>query len=725
MGNEEPGSGLVGSFSVGSKIASYRLEEQIGRGGMAVVFRAQDERLQRQVALKILAPALEPDEGFRRRFIRESRSAAAVDDPHIIPVFEAGEAAGVLFIAMRYVPGGDAGTLVRRMGPLAVMRAVAIISAVASALDAAHAAGLVHRDVKPANMLVDSRPGRPDHVYLSDFGLTKGALSSAHLTETGHFLGTLDYCAPEQIQGEQVDARTDEYALACAAFELLSGEPPFPRDQGMAVMYAQLSAPPPLLTSKRNGVPPAVDEVLHRALAKVPGDRYASCGEFANALRTAFGLPRYDAGHDSRPALARPPTEVARTGDPEERSFGPTADAVLQQVPAGAPDPAGRRRPALITLGALAIATAGGIIAAVAFAGAHGHGSSRASDTGATTRSSSPAAGRSEKPRSSGPSGAASSSPRTAGATAGAAIIRTFSDPGAGAEQVDSVALSPDGRTLATGDMNGPAYLWNAGTERQVAVLRDRGGAKVLAVAFSPDSAMVATGYGNGRTYVWKAATGQSADTVVDPGGNAVNSVAFSPDGTTLATGDADGSTYLWDITGGGHTITLGRILADPASGGIWAVAFSPDGKTLAMGGYHGSTYLWDAAGSAGSPAVTFTVAGGQEVTAVAFSPDGKTLATGNHSGTAYLWNLANGAHTVIAEPGPVWAVAFSQSGMLAVGDNDGSTYLWDAATGTKSATLTDPAPGRQGVGAVTFSSDGQLLATGDTNGSTYLWKVG
>src|ERR1035441_805345 len=179
-------------FAAGSRVAGYVLEEQIGAGGMAVVFRAQDERLQRQVALKILAPALEPDEAFRQRFIRESRSAAAVDDPHIIPVFEAGEADGVLFIAMRYVPGGDAGTLVRRIGQLPIERAVAIISAVASALDAAHAAGLVHRDVKPANMLVDSRPGRPDHVYLSDFGLTKGALSSAHLTETGHFLGTLD-----------------------------------------------------------------------------------------------------------------------------------------------------------------------------------------------------------------------------------------------------------------------------------------------------------------------------------------------------------------------------------------------------------------------------------------------------------------------------------------------------------------------------------------------------
>ena len=295
MGNEGPGAaGILAGFSDGSHIAGYRLEKQIGRGGMAVVFRAWDERLQRQVALKVLSPALAADEAFRHRFIRESRAAAAVDDPHIVPVFEAGDADGVLFIAMRYVPGGDVGTLVRRQGPLPVARAAAIISAMASALDAAHAAGLVHRDVKPANMLLDARPGRPDHVYLSDFGLTKGPVSSASLTEIGHILGTLTYCAPEQIQGGRVDARADEYSLACTAFALLSGEPPFMRHEGMAVLYAHLSVAPPLLTARRPGLPPEVDDVLMRALAKAPEGRYASCGEFADALRKAFGLLRYD-----------------------------------------------------------------------------------------------------------------------------------------------------------------------------------------------------------------------------------------------------------------------------------------------------------------------------------------------------------------------------------------------------------------------------------------------
>jgi tRNA A-37 threonylcarbamoyl transferase component Bud32/tetratricopeptide (TPR) repeat protein len=294
MGDGDPGgAGLLRDFLPGSRIAGYRLEEQIGRGGMAVVFRAQDERLERQVALKILAPALAADEKFRHRFILESRSAAAVDDPYIIPVFEAGEADGVLFIAMRYVPGGDVDALLKQMGPLPAERAAAIISGVASALDTAHAAGLVHRDVKPTNMLLDTRVGRPDHVYLSDFGLSKGSLSPAELTGSDRFMGTLNYCAPEQIKGRRVDARTDEYALACAAFELLSGKPPFSRSESSAVMYAQLSEPPPRLAPLRPDLPPAVDDVLLRALTKAPDERYASCGEFADALRVALGQQRY------------------------------------------------------------------------------------------------------------------------------------------------------------------------------------------------------------------------------------------------------------------------------------------------------------------------------------------------------------------------------------------------------------------------------------------------
>jgi serine/threonine protein kinase/DNA-binding beta-propeller fold protein YncE len=312
-----PGGRTSGEFSVGGEIAGYRLDELIGQGGMAVVWRAYDARLDRQVALKIMATALARDEAFRQRFIRESRAAAAVDDPHIIPVFGAGEASGVLYIAMRFVRGGDVRTLVDREGPLPPARAADIIAQAAGALDAAHARGLVHRDVKPANLLLEPRQSvdMPDHVYLSDFGLTKNALSVGGLTAASQFLGTLDYAAPEQIEGRPVDGRTDQYALGCAAFELLTGVPPFSRDNGAAIMYAHLSEPPPSVLQRRRDLPPAVDQVLGRALAKQAQDRYESCLEFAGALRRALGIG------SSQPD--RPPTQVVRPDPPRTQVVKP------------------------------------------------------------------------------------------------------------------------------------------------------------------------------------------------------------------------------------------------------------------------------------------------------------------------------------------------------------------------------------------------------------------
>jgi Protein kinase domain len=294
-------------FGPGSRIGKYVLEKQIGRGGMAVVFRARDDQLGRLVALKIMAPSFASDSEFRQRFVRESRAAAAVDDPHIIPLFEAGESAGVLFIAMRYVAGGDVRSLLAREGPLSVDRACAILVSVASALDAAHAAGLVHRDVKPGNMLMDVREGRPDHVYLADFGLTKATSGAVTLTGTGKFLGTADYSAPEQIRGRRVDGRTDQYALACAAVEMLTGQTPFPREKAMDVLTAHIFEPPPSLSARRHGLPAELDAILGRALAKSPSDRYRSCGDFTAAFQRAAGLARGGPGSArAQPAATRP-----------------------------------------------------------------------------------------------------------------------------------------------------------------------------------------------------------------------------------------------------------------------------------------------------------------------------------------------------------------------------------------------------------------------------------
>jgi len=317
-------------FTPGSQIAGYRVEEQIGRGGMAVVYRAYDPRLDRHVALKILAPSLAADEAFRQRFIRESRAAAAVDHPHIIPVFDAGEANAVLFIAMRFVRGRDVRTLLDDTGPLPPARAVEIVDQVASALDAAHERGLVHRDVKPGNMLLDSSSGgRHDHVYLADFGLSKRSLAQTGLTSQGQFLGTLDYVAPEQIEGHAVDGRADLYALACATFELLSGAPPFKREAGLAIAFAKLSEPPPRISTRRADLPSAVDDVLTRAMARAPEARYRTCGEFTAVLRGIFEPRR---GAPTGPAFTpRAQTEIAMPVAPPAAGPPPTQAAFIPQ----------------------------------------------------------------------------------------------------------------------------------------------------------------------------------------------------------------------------------------------------------------------------------------------------------------------------------------------------------------------------------------------------------
>jgi serine/threonine protein kinase len=321
-----PGSagGLLAGFGPGSRVAGYVLEDQIGVGGMAVVFRARDERLQRRVALKLLAPALARMKGsgtgssgspWRRRSTTRTLSRCT----------KRARTGECCTLRCGTCPEGTYRSLLRREGPLSPARAAAVISPVASALDAAHAAGLVHRDVKPANMLLDARSGRPDHVYLSDFGLSKGALTSAGITGSGQYLGTPDYSAPEQIQGGPVGGRTDQYALACAAFELLTGEAPFSRDQGLAVIWAHLSEPPPALSSRRPGLPRRADQVLARALAKAPEDRYGSCGEFADALRGGLGLAPYDSGPGAIPPAGHPATQIAGPAGP---GTGPAARAI-------------------------------------------------------------------------------------------------------------------------------------------------------------------------------------------------------------------------------------------------------------------------------------------------------------------------------------------------------------------------------------------------------------
>jgi serine/threonine protein kinase len=299
---------------IGTDVAGYSIEAVLGRGGMGIVYLARQRSPDRKLALKLITPTFADDEGFRRRFLRESVAAAAIDHPHILPVYDAGESDGVLFIAMRLVDGEDLKEILRASGPLDLERVLTIAGQVGSALDAAHARGLVHRDVKPGNILVAREAGADDAVfcYLTDFGVSTWTTTSAGtMTSTGQLVGSVNYIAPEQIEGTRIDARADVYSLGCVLYECLTGRALFAGRSPPGVLHAHIHEDPSPPSSLRPNLPPAVDEVLARSLKKAPSDRYASCRELTLDLRSALAG---DALHSGR---AAEPVQTIK-GDPAD-----------------------------------------------------------------------------------------------------------------------------------------------------------------------------------------------------------------------------------------------------------------------------------------------------------------------------------------------------------------------------------------------------------------------
>jgi len=328
---------------VGRVLAGHRIEALIGEGGMGVVYRASHLHLRRTVALKVLPPSLTADREYRHRFEREAAIAASLEHPNVVPIYDAGYANGVLYLSMRFVDGEDLSAVLQRHGRLDVEPLCALLEPVADALDAVHAAGLVHRDVKPGNVLI-SRSGRRT-VYLCDFGIAKAAAGGRELTAAGQYMGTVHYSSPEQIEGRWVDGRSDQYGLACLAFRALTGQVPYPRPETAAVIYAHLAADPPRPSLQRPDLPPAVDAAVARATAKQPERRFPTCMDFIAALRAAvqprptprprrplpptLPLPEPDLG---APKAAAPDATTSRAAVPEPRAAGPGA------APTEAPD---------------------------------------------------------------------------------------------------------------------------------------------------------------------------------------------------------------------------------------------------------------------------------------------------------------------------------------------------------------------------------------------------
>ncbi len=509
----------MAQVSIGSVFAGYRIEGVAGEGGMGRVYRATQMALKRQVALKLIVPELADDPGFRVRFERESELTASIEHPNVIPVYEAGEAEGRLFIAMRWVEGTDLRSVISSEGRLDPNRAVAIVEQVAAALDAAHRGGLVHRDVKPANVMLTTTHGE-EHVYLTDFGLTKRAASATALTKTGQFVGTPDYMSPEQIKGERADARADVYALGCVLFHALTGRVPYERDSEVAKMYAHLNDPPPSVVETVPGTPGGLDAVIGRALAKDPDQRYPSAGDLARAARAA--LSGDDPSQPERnlatglaaPVPADVPTALAAGAAPATRAPAATAAAstptALAQPAAPTPPTAAlprerRRRRALpIALAALLVLGAGGILAA---AGVFSGG------------------GKDESASTSGHS-AGSTTPRVV------ATIPAGNGP-------DGVAVG--GRTVWVSNSDGAA-LTRLDSERNRPI------GEPVPVGRNPDEVEVADGV------VWVANTDDGTVTRLEadpqPGAQRTIPVGSGPEGLSL------GKQLLWVANGGSDSVS-------------------------------------------------------------------------------------------------------------------------------------------------------------------------
>jgi serine/threonine protein kinase len=344
-------------LSTGQVFAGWRVERELARGGMGVIYLAHHPRLPRTDVIKVLSPSLTADPRFRERFLREADRMSTLSHPNVMPIHDSGESEdGTLYLVMPYITGGDLRGLLRRDGRLEPARAVRLVAQLGAALDAAHRIGVVHRDVKPENVMLSSvEPDEADHVLLTDFGISREQLATNSLTATGELLLTPAYAAPEQVLGKPTDARADQYALACILYELLTGEPPYADDVPVVMLMAHIQEPVPRING-RFGVPTAMDDVLARGLAKQPDQRYASCREFAKAAADALTAP------DSPATAVLQPVAAGFATHPESHRES-------QQAPQPAPQPQRKRRWIAWAAVVVVLAAAGGVAALVTSGG--------------------------------------------------------------------------------------------------------------------------------------------------------------------------------------------------------------------------------------------------------------------------------------------------------------------------------------------------------------------
>lgn len=688
-----------------------------GEGHMAEVYEAKDTLIGRQVAIKLLPKHSLRDPKFKSRFEIEAKNWAQLNHASIVPLHDFGYHGDQPYMVTRYMEGGSLHGLLQKRGKLSLQETLELIEPICSALAAIHKKNLVHRDVKPANILLDEE-GR---THLSDFGIAKLLEGSVELERTA-VVGTPGYMSPEQWRAEnELSGRSDQYSLAVMIFEMLSGELPFKADTLAGMMHKHLFEPPPSITKLRKGLPEGVAQVLERALDKNPAQRHKDMGAFLGALQTA-AMPLPEAPPEKPPVKETKPVKEQRDIGAKVPPANPTR--LLEEEEAKRqgkkPEPSQRTRLPGLAYAAFALP----IVAALAWALSQGQPPTVAEETltpiaiVSATRTPEPTntltlnSNPTEIPRPKVPTGAT--------------FLRTLTgNPGG----INSVAFSPDGELLASGGNDNTVHILRIVDGELLQILHTGneslptssvdyekfGG--INSVAFSPDGQFLASGAQDNTVRIWRVADGELLYTLAHT--RPVMSVDISPDGQLLASSTRDSSLNIWHMKDGELLHTLrGHSFV------ITSVTFSPNGEFLASGAEDSTVRIWRVANgellrTLAEPSIALN--------SVAFSPDGELIASGGASegGLARIWRVADGEllnTLTIPSSVPITSLAFSPDGqLLASGSDDQIVRIWRTEDGELLSTLS----GHQySVKSVAFSPDGQFLASGSYDRTVIIWQI-